>query len=130
MAKRAAPEYDLHRQVVAWLAVAMPLGSIWHHSPNEGRHNVQYRSKQKSMGMRPGWPDLQLVVPFSHYLDGQRQVDIYVELKAPKGRVSPVQQEVIDKLKSAHRHVSVCRSLDEVEKFLGGIIRLRVSSDA
>ena len=125
MAKRAAPEYDLHCQVVAWLAVAMPLGSIWHHSPNEGRHNVQYRSKQIAMGMRPGWPDLQLVVPFSHYLSGQREADIYIELKAPKGRVSAVQQEVIDQLLAAHRHVSVCRSVDEVQDFLSSIIRLR-----
>ena len=125
MAKRATPEYDLHCQVVAWLAVAMPLGSIWHHSPNEGRHNVQYRSKQKAMGMRPGWPDLQLVVPFSHNLSGQREADIYIELKAPKGRVSAVQQEVIDQLLAAHRHVSVCRSVDEVQDFLSSIIRLR-----
>ena len=125
MAKRAAPEYDLHCQVVAWLAVAMPLGSIWHHSPNEGRHNVQYRSKQKAMGMRPGWPDLQLVVPFSHYLSGQRGAAIYIELKAPKGRVSAVQQEVIDQLLAAHRHVSVCRSVDEVQDCLSSIIRLR-----
>ena len=126
MAKRATPEYDLHRQVVAWLELVLPPGSLWHHSPNEGKHNVQYRAKQTRMGMRAGWPDLQLVVPFSHYLNGQRQADIFVELKAPKGRVSVNQQDTIDQLKAAHRHVEVCRSLDEVQDFLGGIIRLRV----
>ena len=123
--RRATPEYDLQKAVVKMLPFIMPPGSLWHHSPNEGRHNVQYRSKQKAMGMCAGWPDLQLVVPFAHYLDGQRQVDIYIELKAPKGRVSAVQQAVIDQLKAAHRHVSVCRSLDEVQDFLGSIIRLR-----
>ena len=122
---RLTPEYDLQRQVVAMLPLILPPGSLWHHSPNEGKHSVQYRSKQKAMGMRAGWPDLQLVVPFSHYLNGQRQVDIYIELKAPKGRLSKVQQKVIDQLKAAHRHVSVCRSLDEVQDFLSSIIRLR-----
>jgi hypothetical protein len=125
MAKRATPEFDLHRQVVAWLPLVMPKGSLWHHSPNEGKHKVQYRRKLSLMGVCAGWPDLQFVVPFSHYLDGQRQVDIYVELKAAKGRVSPVQQAVIERLRAAHRHVEVCRSLDEVQQFLGGIIRLR-----
>ena len=123
--RRATPEYDLQKLVVAWLFAAMPKGSLLHHSPNEGLHKVQYRAKLTRMGMCAGWPDLQLVVPFAHYIDGQRQVDIYIELKAPKGRVSAVQQAVIDQLKAAHRHVSVCRSLDEVQDFLGGIIRLR-----
>lgn len=122
---RLTPEYDLQRQVVAKLPLILPPGSLWHHSPNEGRHSVQYRSKQKAMGMRSGWPDLQLVVPFSHYLDGQRQTDIYIELKAQKGRVSKNQKEVIEELLAAHRHVSVCRSLGEVQLFLGRIIRLR-----
>jgi hypothetical protein len=125
---RATPEYDLQRQVVAMLPLIMPPGSLWHHSPNEGMHRVQYRAKLSRMGMCAGWPDLQLVVPFSHYLNGQRQVDIYIELKAPKGRVSKVQQAVIERLKAAHRHVEVCRSLDEVQDFLGSIIRLRVTN--
>ena len=107
------------------LPLILPPGSLWHHSPNEGQRKVQYRAKLTRMGMCPGWPDLQLVVPFSHYLNGQREVDIYIELKAPKGRVSKVQQKVIDRLKASHRHVEVCRSLDEVQQFLGSIIRLR-----
>ena len=122
---RSTPEYDLQKLVVAWLFAAMPKGSLLHHSPNEGQRKVQYRAKLTRMGMCPGWPALQLVVPFSHYLDGQRQVDIFIELKEPAGRVSKVQQAVIDRLKASHRHVSVCLSLDEVREFLGGIIRLR-----
>ena len=115
----------MHRQVVAWLPLVMPKGSLWHHSPNEGKHKVQYRRKLSLMGVCAGWPDLQFVVPLQYYLDGQREADIYIELKAAKGRVSPVQQDVIDQLKAAHRHVEVCRSLEEVQEFLGGIIRLR-----
>ena len=126
---RLTPEYNLQRQVVAMLPLILPPGSLWHHSPNEGKHSVQYRAKQARLGMRSGWPDLQLVVPFSHYLNGQRQADIFVELKAPKGRVSKNQKEVIEELKAAHRHVSVCRSLDEVQLFLSKIIRLRGGHD-
>jgi hypothetical protein len=121
---RATPETDLHTAVVAWLRLVLPSDCLLHHSPNEGVRKVQYRRKLSRMGLRPGWPDLQLVVPPTYYLDGERQTGIYIELKAPKGRLSEAQREVIARLLAARRHVAVCRSLDDVQDFLRGIIRL------
>jgi hypothetical protein len=109
---------------VAWLRLVLPADSLLHHSPNEGVRRVQYRRKLSRMGLRPGWPDLQLVVPPIYYLDGERQTGIYIELKAPNGRLSEAQREVIARLLAARRHVSACRSLDDVQDFLRGIIRL------
>jgi|TARA_Y100000310_G_C20607786_1_gene776412 hypothetical protein len=122
---RSTPEYHLHVEVVAYLRLVLPAGSLLHHSPNEGEHRVQYRKKLARLGMCAGWPDLQLVVPLAYYLAGQREADIYIELKAPNGRVSPAQRKVIDALKAARRHVDVCRSVDDVQAFVGGIVRLK-----
>lgn len=122
---RATPETDLHTAVVAWLRLVLPTDCLLHHSPNEGIRRVQYRRKLSRMGLRPGWPDLQIVSPPTHYLPDQRPTGIYIELKAPKGRLSEAQRDVIARLVAARRHVSVCRSLDDVATFVGGIIRLR-----
>jgi hypothetical protein len=124
----ASPEYDLHVTAVAWLRVVLPAGSLVHHSPNEGRHNVQYRRKLATLGMRPGWPDLQIVVPTTHFLDGVRPTGVYIELKSPKGRLSPAQKEVIAALVAARRHVCVCRSMYDVESFLRSLLRLRLTT--
>lgn len=124
-ATRATLETDLHTAVVAWLRLVLPADSLLHHSPNEGVRRVQYRRKLARMGLMPGWPDLQLVVPPIYFLDGKRPTGIYIELKAPNGRVSEAQREVIVKLLAARRHVAVCKSFDEVRDFLRGIIRLR-----
>lgn len=32
------------------------------HVPNEGKHKVQYRAKQKRLGVKPGVPDRKSVV--------------------------------------------------------------------
>ena len=122
---RSTPEYHLHVEVVAYLRLVLPAGSLLHHSPNEGKHRVQYRKKLARLGMCAGWPDLQLVVPLAYYLAGQREADIFIELKAPNGRVSPAQRKVMDLLKAAHRHVEVCRSVDDVQAFVGSIVRLK-----
>jgi len=56
-------ESQIHKGIVQWLNVALPDGSVVHHSPNEGRHRIQYRVHQKQMGMFAGWPDLELFIP-------------------------------------------------------------------
>ena len=54
-------EAELHKLIVDYLQIALQAGSVVHHSPNEGRHKVAYRAKQKRLGMRAGWPDLEAV---------------------------------------------------------------------
>jgi hypothetical protein len=72
-------EDEIHAAVVHACRKA---GIAVHHSPNEGRHEVQYRAKLARLGVSPGWPDLVVMRP------GHTGA---LELKRPGGRVSPEQ---------------------------------------
>lgn len=62
-----------------------------------------------SMGLKPGVPDVLIV-------DGGRA--LWLEVKAPKGSVSPVQKQCHSDLARARSSVAVVRSLDDVIAFL------------
>ena len=47
-------EDELQTYVVHWLQVALPLGSVFHHSPNEGKRHVAYKMRLKKLGMAAG----------------------------------------------------------------------------
>ena len=49
--------------IVQWLDASLPMGSVVHHSPNEGRRHVAYKVRLKKLGMAAGWPDLEIYVP-------------------------------------------------------------------
>ena len=40
-------EDELQKQVAAYLRVALPDGSVFHHSPNEGTRHVNFKMKPK-----------------------------------------------------------------------------------
>ena len=62
-------EDELQTYVVHWLQMALPLGSVWHHSPNEGKRHVAYKIRLKKLGMAAGWPDLEIFVPDNGWRD-------------------------------------------------------------
>jgi hypothetical protein len=53
-------EDELQMHIVQWLDASLPMGSVVHHSPNEGRRHVAYKVRLKKLGMAAGWPDLRL----------------------------------------------------------------------
>ena len=120
-----ATEADIQEQVITWLDIALPAGSLRHHSPNEGMHKAHYRKKQARLGMLSGWPDIELFVQRHWYLEGIRWAPIFIELKSATGRLSDNQKIVLQKLDEAGCYTMVCRSLLEVTDFLGGLIKLR-----
>jgi len=65
----------------------------------------------KAMGLRPGWPDLELIY---------RGQMIYIEFKSDRGRLSKDQRQVHAELKAAGAFVHVVRSVDEFLKVLRG----------
>ena len=73
-------EDELHAHIVQWLDLALPAGSIVHHSPNEGRRHVSYKLKMRRMGMKPGWPDLEVFVPQHGWKDPLQQGPIMLEV--------------------------------------------------
>lgn len=98
-------EEALQRSIMDWLAVILPAGWFAMHVPNKPRSAVQ-GAKEKAMGARKGWPDLQLVGPHAtmHFL----------EVKAEGGRLSPEQRGIHDRLRALGFRVAVVRSLDDV----------------
>ena len=115
-------EYQLHLQIIAYLQARLPAGSVVHHSPNEGNHKIQYRVKQKRMGVRSGWPDLELFVSKTWWRPEVRWSPIFIEIKTETGRLSENQKEVHRELRQAGCHVVTVKSVEEVETFINTLL--------
>lgn len=109
-------EDDLHRQVVAFLRLALPPNAVLHHSSNESDGTPAWYRKRAAKGTRAGWPDLEIAY---------RGRMIFIELKTKRGRLTPSQAECHAELTLAGAVVKVCRSLEEVEAFLSQLIPLK-----
>lgn len=91
MSRRGTPEADLQRAVVQALRLALPRGAILHHAANEvttpGPRGARRQAILAGMGVQPGFADLMVI------RDGRV---LFLELKAPKGRLSPAQEAFRD----------------------------------
>jgi hypothetical protein len=86
------------------------------HVPNEGKHKVQYRAKQKRLGVKPGVPDILI---FDRPPLSPENVGVAIELKRQKGgRVTPEQIAWLEDLKARGWAVAVCRGAMEAIRFL------------
>jgi hypothetical protein len=121
----AITEAQIHRSIVDWLAVVLPHDSVVHHSPNEGRHKVQYRVLQKHFGVRAGWPDLELFINPEFWKEPGAWSPIFLEIKKPKGRVSDNQRDVIAELKAVGCYAFIVHDIDEVREALSELMELR-----
>ena len=113
---RARPEEALHRTVAAFLDVALPEGAAWTTIEPGGYRTRAEAGIAKARGVKPGWPDILIV------FKGRA---VFFELKAPGGRLSPVQKVVHARLSLAGALVHTVRSLDELVAFLGLVVPLR-----
>lgn len=108
--KRAAPEAALQIRVKEYLSLCLPDsgpdGVRWSASLTGTYLSPRARTLAKSMGVRPGIPDLCFVFPGG--------VTKWIELKAPKGSLEPEQRDFRDHVQP-HGHWALCRSVDEVE---------------
>ena len=106
-------EDDLQKHVIKWLDLVLPQPHLIHHSPNEGRHHVNYRHKQKLMGVLPGFPDLIIMLP--------KTMPLFIELKQPKNYPTEQQRIVGEQLLSLGYEYGLCRSITDVKAFLEGV---------
>lgn len=85
---------------------------------NEGKRTAQSGVRAKAMGKMAGIPDLCLPVMRSNY------GALYIEMKAPKGRVSAAQVDAIAMLRKEGYRVEVCYSHTEaiatIEWYISG----------
>ena len=110
-------EADLHRAVANFLALALPENVVWTTFPAGGGGKIRGASLKRA-GLKPGWPDILLVVPPRGRLVG-------IELKLKGRKPSKVQVRVHEQLMLAGAVVTTCRSVEGVQHFLEQLIPLR-----
>ena len=108
MTRRGTPEADLQRAIVHALRVALPRTAIIHHSANEvtepGPRGARRQAILTGMGVHPGFADLMVI-------SGGRV--LFLELKAPKGRLRPSQEAFRDAVQAQGFGWALVRCLDD-----------------
>ncbi len=115
---RMRPEARLQESVCQYLALQERQGRLlWFAVPNGGSRNLLEAVNLKRQGLRAGVPDL-VVIPKAGPV-------CFIELKSEDGTLSKLQSIWLESLPLYGCPVAVCRSLDEVQRFLfqTGVIR-------
>jgi hypothetical protein len=103
------PEDEVQKGVVDQLKVRAAEGVVWWHTPNGGKMNPRTGARLKRLGVLAGFPDLAAVK------DGELYC---MELKAPNGRVTDAQRDVLSRLEKAGAYTSICFGLDPAIRVL------------
>ena len=119
--KRAGmTEAQLHRAVASYLNAALPKDAVWTTVGHGGGGKVR-GAQLKAMGLRAGWPDVQILWNGEFY---------GIELKTVKGRSSPEQDACMEAIFEAGGRYETIRSLDELQDWLRMLcMPLRVDLD-
>lgn len=110
-------ESRIQKQVVDWWALACHGyrldARLLCHCPNGGKRRPIEAAILKGMGVRAGWPDLQLAVPRAD------KHGLFLELKSPDGRMTPEQKELLPLIEAQGYAVTCAWGFDEA---VGAII--------
>jgi hypothetical protein len=100
--------------------------------------DVRTASRMKAMGLRAGFPDLMLLVPrkiedrchatilcgtatrYDHYPKFSHA--LFIELKTTRGRLSKIQQDFHENLRSQNYTVIVCRGFEEAQECISSYL--------
>lgn len=89
-----------------------------YHVPNGGSRDKREAANLKKQGVKAGVPDLCVPVARCGYHS------LYIEMKTPKGRVTPNQEKWLSLLDAQDMCAVVCRSAGEaigfIERYMGG----------
>jgi hypothetical protein len=85
-------------------------GIVCHHSPNAAKRSVNGGRRVKEDGMITGWPDLTVV--------GPEGLVAFLEVKGPKGKLSPAQNEIAAMLTRMGQLWAVVYSQDDAVQYL------------
>lgn len=101
-------EYHIQVALVRWIAAQYPnvLCTI---SPSGMKLPIGVARKLKLMGYRAGTPDLLILEPRGGFHG------LFIELKAPGGRMSDHQKEFIFLLNTKGYHATVCFGFNDAE---------------
>lgn len=121
-------QYIEHRDqatVVRWWGLQFPhLEKLLVHIPNGQNIGARRGARLRSMGLRAGYPDLQLCMPKID-TQGALRPGLFVEMKTQRGRLSTEQKEVKELLESQGYLVEVCRSSEEAIEVIKSYVALK-----
>ena len=106
--RRVDREGPLQRACVDFLRGAFP-GAIVHHSAGE-RVGARAGARARDMGQVAGFPDIILILP-----EGRTA---FFEVKAPGGRIAPVQDVFLTRMGALGHRCAVVRHVDDVRAAL------------
>ncbi len=111
--KRGVPEADIQREVVRFLRLVLPVGSVVHHSANEVTgDSTKAKNRQAilvGMGVHPGFADLVVI--------SNRRV-LFIEVKSRTGRLSASQEAFADLVMAQGFAWALVRSIDDAHAAL------------
>lgn len=106
--RRKTEEFAHQKAFVRWFRLSHPsyvdLLTISSFGENIGAARM---AQLKAMGLVPGYPDLMLCVPTP------KHPGLFIEMKKPKGRLSPHQKEIHKILKAQRYKVVTCYHWEE-----------------
>lgn len=123
----ASQESRIQKVVVDWFDVAasgfgLDARTLFH-VPNGGKRKKIEAAILKGMGVRAGVSDLFLAVPKRVTASAEFRGGMFIEMKAPDGRVTTEQNEFIAIVQRAGYAAIVCWSTDEAIRAIINYLR-------
>lgn len=107
-------ERQIHKGVVQLLRLNAAPGVVWWHTANERRCTPEEGAFLKTMGVLAGVPDFTIIIPRNI-----APAICFLEVKAPKGRLSPTQIDFAERVTEIGCKYIVAHSTDEAVEILG-----------
>lgn len=127
--KRKNEEFTMQCALIKWWSsycktVNVPEFFLWH-TPNSAVYGGSKEQREKMgamlkrLGQRSGVPDLFLALrrPFG-MCTGSAWGGLFIELKAPKGIVSPEQTAMLAELQKQGYQTAICRTLEDAQNVI------------
>jgi len=118
--KRRHPESELQRMCIRYFRLQYPqYAKLLFAIPNGGRRSVVEAAIMQGEGVIPGVPDLFFAKPGPW----SRSYGLFIEMKAPGGKVNRPQLEMHEALTRQGYEVRVCNSFDLFASIIENYLR-------
>ena len=103
-------EFQLQVAAADFLVWALPDDIIFTHIPMGEKRNKGTAGKLKAMGVRPGWPDFEILIP--------NGVTLRIEMKTDKGVLSKAQEAFRERAQALGHLCYIARSVNQLQEIL------------